>query len=522
MGKNRRILWIDDEIELLESHAFLLRQKGYDVVPAASGHDGLSLLSVERFDAVLLDQIMPGGMDGLTTLTEIRKLEPTLPVIMVTKNQDMSLIADAVMRQVDDFLVKPLTPCQISSTLTFILEQSEFKERLTIQNYVEDYKRIQTIKHQALDWRTWVDIYVKLTEWDVKFDELTKVDDIRETHTIERQDCNALFAKHVEENYRDWLFGIDSPILSVDVFSKYVVPQIERGRQVFFIVMDCLRLDQWLVLESILRPYFRITRHYYYSILPTSTLYSRNALFSGLFPVEIEKRYPKLWCESDDEHSSINRFEKDLLMLYLERLGLILKPRARYFKIFDARGEIEYLQWLSTVEKVSLAALVVDFLDIFTHKRSEITLLKELTHNEAAFRGLTEMWFLHSRIYEIFKVLSQRNAVIVLTTDHGSILSQRAARVLGDKSTSSGLRFKLGNRLTCDDPGAALYIDEPEEYNLPKGNLDKDYLLAKEDYYFVYPNQFNEYKRQFHGGFQHGGITMEEMILPCVVMTPRG
>jgi len=240
-----------------------------------------------------------------------------------------------------------------------------------------------------------------------------------------------------------------------------------------------------------------------------------------LFPIEVAQRYPKLWCESDDEHSSINRFEKELLLLYLERLGLILKPRARYFKIFDARGEIEYLQWLSTVERVSLAALVVDFLDIFAHKRSEITLLKELTHDESAFRGLTEMWFQHSRIYEIFKVLSQRDVIIVLTSDHGSILSQRAAKVLGDKSTSSGLRFKLGNRLTCVEPGAALHIGEPEEYNLPKDNFEKDYLLAKEDYYFVYPNQYNEYKRQFHGGFQHGGITMEEIILPCCVMTPR-
>ncbi len=521
MGKNRRILWIDDEIELLKSHTFLLRQKGYDVVPAASGHDGLSLLSVERFDAVLLDQIMPGGMDGLTTLTEIRKLEPTLPVIMVTKSADMSLIADAVMRQVDDFLVKPLTPCQISSTLTFILEQTEFKEQLTIQNYVEDFKSMRMIKGQSLDWRAWIDIYVKFAEWDVKFDKLTKVDDIRETHALEKQDCNALFAKSVEENYRDWLFGIDSPILSVDVFSKFVVPQIERGKQVFFIVLDCLRLDQWLVLESILRPYFRMKRHYYYSILPTSTLYSRNSLFSGLFPIEMATRYPKLWCESDEEHSSINRFEKDLLLFYLERLGLILKPKARYFKIFDARGEIEYLQWLSSVERVSLAALVVDFLDIFTHKRSEITLLKELTHDEAAFRALTEMWFLHSRIYEMFKILSQRDVVIVLTTDHGAILSRRATKVLGDKSTSSGLRFKMGNRLTSVDPNAALHIDEPKEYNLPGSDFEKDYLLAKEDYYFVYPNQFNEYKRQFHGGFQHGGITMEEMILPCVIMTPR-
>ncbi len=351
-AEHRRILWIDDEIEFLTSHISFLGQRGYDITPVASADDGLSLLADGDYDAVLLDHVMP-GMDGLTVLSEIKRREPGLPVIMVTKNEEHELITDAVGNQVADFLTKPLTPSQIASTLTLILEQTEIQEQRAIQDYIADFNRRRIARQGAFDWRLWINLYVKLSEWDLRFDAFPKLDELRETHEIEKSEFNAAFAQYYEKHYLDWLSGIDSPPLTVDVFSKYVVPHIERGRQVFFIVVDCMRLDQWLRLEPIFQQDFYITRDYYYSIIPSATLYARNALFTGLFPDELAKRYPNMWRESDAEHTSINRFEKQLLRLHLERLGLILKPRPHYFKIFDARGEMEYYQWLTGVNRVS-------------------------------------------------------------------------------------------------------------------------------------------------------------------------
>ena len=515
----RRILWIDDEIEFLTPHISFLGKRGYDITPVANPHDGLSLLEDGDYDAVLLDHLMP-GMDGLTVLSEIKRREPRLPVIMVTKNEEHDFIADAVGNQVDDLLTKPLTPSQIASTLTLILEQSQIREQRAIQSYITDFNRRRIASQGPFDWRMWIDLYQKLTEWDLCLNTHPKLADLRETHDVEKAEFNAAFANYYEKHYLDWLAGIDSPPLTVDVFSKYVVPHIERGRQVFFVVVDCMRLDQWLTMERLFQRDFHVARDFYYSIIPSATLYARHALFSGLFPDEIAKRYPSMWRESDAEHTSVNRHEKALLRLHLERLGLILKPRPHYFKIFDSRGETEYYQWLSGVNRVSLAAIVVDFLDILIHRRSEDELLRQLIPDEAALCRVTEGWYRHSGLAKIFELLAERNAVIVLTSDHGSILCNRAARVSGSKTTSSGLRFKVGDHLHSN-PESALLIDDPASYHLPADMPRKKYLVAKEDHYFVYPNQFNEYKRHFQGGFQHGGISMEELILPVITLEPR-
>ena len=515
---NRRILWIDDEIDFLKPHIVFLEGKGYNITPVSNGDDGLSLIKEQNYDAVLLDQIMP-GQDGMATLDQIRQIEPTLPVIMVTKSDAEELMDRAMGNRIDDFLVKPVSPSRILPILKRVLDQERMIETKIPQDYTADFNKIRMMKEQDSDWQDWIDIYIKLAEWDIEFDQSEKTG-LEETQAEQKKECNALFSSYVERNYVDWLNGNNSPPLSVDVIDKYVLPLLQQKEQVYFIVVDCLRLDQWLTIEPLLRSYFQITRDYYYSILPSATLYSRNALFSGLFPREIAEKYPKYWDEVPDDETSTNQYEKKLLEIKLEQMGLKLKPPLRYFKIFDTRGGEEYIRHASSASRISLAALVVNFIDILTHKRSQIDILQQISPDESAFRSLTKSWFTHSALFEILKIISRKNVVVVLTSDHGSILSNRASRAYGNRDTSTSLRFKLGNNLGCD-PNEAVHVTVPKDYKLPGGDIGKNYILAKEDYYFVYPNQFHEYKRQFRGGFQHGGISMEEMILPCVVMRPR-
>jgi CheY-like chemotaxis protein len=517
-NENRRILWIDDEIDGLKAHIFFLQGKGYDVTPVSNGDDAISLLRENQYDAILLDQIMP-GRDGMNTLSLIREIEPTLPVIMVTKSEEEELMDEAIGNRINDFLVKPISPSRIIPVLKRILEQDRIIETKVPRDYTAVFNEIRTISDGNPSWKDWIDVYIKLVEWDIEFDQLDKTG-LEETHTELKKECNARFSSYIEHNYVEWLKGNDSPILSVDVIDKYIAPLLQKKEQVYFIVVDCLRMDQWFAIEPLLRPYFQITRDYYYSILPSATLYSRNALFSGLFPREIEQKYPKYWEENPEDETSTNQYEKKLLEIKLEQPEYKLRPPLRYFKIFDARGGEEYIQHVSSAGAVSLAALVVNFIDILTHKRSQIDILQQISPDEPAFRSLTKSWFTHSTLFEILKIISRKDAVIILTSDHGSILSNRASRAFGNRDTSTSLRFKVGNNLGCN-PDEAVHITDPIDYKLPGGSIGKNYILAKEDYYFVYPNQFHEYKRQFKGGFQHGGISMEEMILPCVIMKPR-
>ena len=520
MDKQRRILWIDNEITELQPHLLFLEHNGYDITTATSDSEGLSILETGIFDAVLLDHKMP-DIDGIRVLSKIKKSHPHLPVVIVTGSDQMPVMSAAIIHRVDDFLIKPVSPKQVASVLTFVIDHNAIEQDYTAQEYVVDFNKRRSLKQQQIvDWRTWIDCYVQMAEWDLRLDELPAADDLRETHRLEKQECQSEFARYVENHYCDWLVGKDSPVLSVDVIYKHVLPEVQVGKQVLFAVLDCMRLDHWLTIQPLLQPYFDITTHYYYSILPTSTSYARNAIFSGLFPLELAQRYPNLWTEIDEENTSINRHEKKLMRMLLERHGIVLKPSPQYFKIFDVRGETEYLQWMNSVPRISLAALVVDFIDILTHKRSEMSLLKQLIPDEAAFRTAVRGWFQHSGLFKILTLLAERGVTVVLTSDHGSVLSERPARVSSNQVASSGIRFKLGSEIHVDEE-VGLRITDPKRYRLPDDSTQKNYVLAKEDYYFVYATQYNDYKDQFGGGFQHGGISLEEMILPCVVLDPR-
>lgn len=513
-----KILWIDDEIDALRPHILFLHEKSYNVTSVSNGNDAISLLKEDRYDAVLLDQMMP-GQDGIATLDRIREIMPTLPVIMVTQSHDDQLVNEALGRRISDFLVKPIGGAQVASTLKRVLDQTKIVEGQVPRNYTHDFDQIRLAKESNPDWRKWAEIYLKLVEWDFEFDPLGPTG-LEETHLELKKECNALFSDYVAENYTRWLQGEDPPILSVNVLDKFLIPHLRKKRPIYFIVVDCLRFDHWIAIEPLLQPYFYINRDYYFSILPSATLYSRNALFSGLFPEEIAKKFPAYWQEGSEAETSTNRYEKQLLRMKLQKAGLRLRPGLRYFKIFDVKGGNEFIRQVSSFDRISLSALVVNFIDILTHQRSQSDILQQIAPDESAFRSLAKSWFGHSALFEILKIIATQNATVILTSDHGSVLCNRPSKAFGNRETSTSLRFKVGANLGCDK-SQSVYVEYPNEYRLPAESSSKNYIIAKEDYYFVYPNQYHEYTRQFRGGFQHGGISTGELIIPVVTMTPR-
>ncbi len=552
--KRRRILWIDNEVSDVrqssvqmeerysekqtyitpQSYVAFLEHQGYDVSVADSATDGIIALKDRTYDAILLNYDGPARKENL--LSHIRNLNAHIPILLLTRKDGEEIRQEASLYDVANIFIMPTNPpdeacktilCkQLTASLAFLTEKQAVREAYIPQAYVQNFNSGYisdgvTHEHNFTNgWQAWVDTYLNLLRWDLQLDTLHNVDELKAIHAIEKREANAVFANYIQDNYSNWLVNEESPTLSVDVVYKYVLPEIQAGKQVLFVVMDCMRLDHWLRIEPLLHPMFDITTHYYCSILPTATRYARNAIFSGLFPLELAERHPHLYAEPDNAHTSINRHEKDLMRLQLQRHGIVLKPPLHYFKIFDTQGEAQYQQWLSVADRISLEAIVVDFLDILTHTRYESDLLRQLIPDEAAFRALVQAWFEHSWLYKIFRMAADRGITIVLTSDHGSLLCQNAAKISSQTTLTTGLRFKEGKHITCD-PDAGYLITDPETYRLPGSAEEKSYILAKEDYYFVYEKQFNVYKELFHGSFQHGGISLEEMVLPCIVLEPK-
>ena len=543
--KRWRILWINNQISDLgqsttqpkkqsniTSKLYLrfLEYQGYEVSLTDSAIEGVTLLKSETYHAVILNYEGASPKDNL--LLHIREVDAHIPILLLTRETGQEILQHASLYDVNNIFIisaddqVEAAARQLELSLAFVLEKHELREAYTPQAYAQNFNRTQISAGVTQgggftnDWQTWIDTYLRLVEWDLRLDTLYNVDELKTIHEIEKRETNAAFADYIQNNYHSWLVSGESPTLSVDVVYKYVIPEIQAGKQVLFVVMDCMRLDHWLKIEPLLYPLFKITTDYYYSIVPTATRYARNAIFSGLFPLEFAERHPDLYAEPDKTHTSINRYEKELMRLQLERHGISLKPPLHYFKIFDGRGEMQYLHWLSAAGRISLTALVVDFIDMLTHTRHEVGLLQQLIPDEAAFRTLVQTWFQHSHLYKIFRVAAERGITVILTSDHGSLLCQNAAKVSSRAELTTGLRFKEGKDISCS-PEAGWIIKEPGAYRLPGEEAQKSYILAKEDYYFVYARQFEVYKEIFQGSFQHGGISLEEMILPCVVLEPR-
>ncbi len=513
----QHILWVDDEIEHLKSHVRFLESKGYTVSVTTNGEDALRLVGKEKFDILLLDESMP-GMGGLETLNQIKDIDPGLQVVMITKNEAERLMDDAIGMKISDYLLKPVNPAQIYSACKRILDSHRLQEDRFSQDYVKEFTNIQSLIDEE-SWESWVAIHTKLSRWDLEFDRFRE-SGLETTHIEQKQTANMHFSRFVERHLREWEHSDDRPPLSVDVFKRFVVPRMrERAGGVFFIVIDCVRLDQWLIIEEIVREEFDVRRDFYMSILPTATPYARNAIFSGLFPDDIARKYPEKWLEKSKDEMSKNRYEEFFLAEQLRRNGLDA-DKLRYTKIYAVQESNELRKKIDTLVLLPFAALVFNVVDILTHGRNQSEILQQIAPDEAAFRSVVRSWFAHSVLLDILRACARKKVTVVMTTDHGSVLGRKASLVFGRRDTSTNLRYKFGDNLKCDEK-QAIITRKPEEYRLPAESRTKSYLFAKEYYYFVYPTNFRDYEKHYQGSFQHGGVSLEEMILPCLTLTPR-
>jgi CheY-like chemotaxis protein len=516
-----RILWVDDEIELLRSHILLLAEKGYSVESATNGEDALDLVKAKPFDLVFLDEMM-AGMGGLETLSKIKDIRPEVPVVMVTKNEDEGLMEDAIGVKISDYLTKPVNPSQVLLACKKFIEGKKIASEQASRDYIKEFNEIALALQSNLSFMDWTDIYVKLVDWSIEMDQHPGMG-LKQTLLDQFRECNVEFSKFIERNYLNWIAQKNRPTLSIDVVERYLIPELrDTNKSVFFFVIDCLRMDQWVGMEKVLREYFDISREYYYSILPTATPYSRNAIFSGSWPDDLEVRFPEIWEQWEDDDNSRNRYEHQFLDNLLERRKIQLKPESKYVKILDAEFGRGIDQNILSYTKNRLTSIVVNFVDMLAHGRSDSQLLKEIAPDESAYRSLTSSWFMHSTLLSMLKTLStQKNVTIVLTTDHGSIRSMRGIKVIGDREASTNLRYKFGRNLKVDNRHA-IFVKNPADYRLPRRSVTVNYIVAKEDYFFVYPTDYHQYLNKYKDSFQHGGISMEEMILPVAIMRSKG
>jgi CheY-like chemotaxis protein len=521
--KPKKILWVDDEIDLLRSHIIFLSEKGFEVDTVTNGEDAVNSVKANNYDLIFLDEMM-AGMGGLETLGIIKDHDPNIPVVMITKNEEETLMDEAIGGKISDYLTKPVNPSQVLLVCKKILEGKKISGQYAAKDYLQDFNEISRAMLNELDFAEWTNVYLKLVNWDLELDIHPDIG-LRQTLNDQKKEANREFSKYVEKNYRNWidtLGDIDTPTMTTEIVPKYILPHLKNEKSnVFFFVIDCLRLDQWLLMERHLLDLFRIEKDYYYAILPTATPYARNSLFSGLFPSEIEKHYPNLWNTGDDDERSMNKYEKELFQLLLDRQKVKLRNELKYIKIIDPEVGRTFEQNILSYQNTNLTAVVVNFLDMIAHGRSDSDILKEIAPDEAAYRSLTNTWFSHSSLLATFKALAKLgNTKIIVTTDHGSIRSLRGAKVLGDREASANLRFKYGRNLKVDEKHA-IYIKNASEYKLPRRGVTINYIIAKEDYYFVYPTEYHKYLTYYKDTFQHGGISMEEMILPIITMEPK-
>jgi len=513
-----KILWIDDNIVELKSHVVYLSEKGYAVDGATNGPDGLEMLRQTPYDAILLDEMMP-GMGGLETLEEIKKISEHVPIIMITKSEAEDLMTRAIGKRIDDYLVKPVSPLQILSALKRQLEARKLTSEQVTRDYLSHFAGVSDRIATARTPADWVAIYIDIVTWGM--DLFTYSDrGLLTTQGEQMSAANLALAKYVREHYRGWINGEDGPMLSHQVYPTWIEPEVQASEQVLWITIDCMRLDQWRIVEPLLEEYFHIERRYYWSILPTATPYARNALFAGLLPLEISRQYPQYWIGAHAHEGSRNAYEQELLGIQLERLRSRAAGLYKYFKVSDAIDTDPLLKQFGSLGNIRLIASVYNFLDIMAHGRSQSQILKELAPDEAAFRTLMRSWFEHSSLFELLKQVSRRPTTVVLTTDHGSMFCRRASLVKGNRETSTNVRYKFGDNLAVDDKKVML-LKDPEDFMLPKQTSIENYAITTENYYLVYPTNYHEYERLYKDSFQHGGISLEELICPFMVMKPR-
>ena len=511
------ILWVDDEIHHLKPHILYLEEKGYNLTPAANGNDAVALVQKNSFALVLLDQSMP-GMDGLETLMEIKKINSYLPVIMITKTEDEWLMDEAITGQVEQFLIKPVNPSQIFMACKQVLEKVKLGEEKATSEYLQEFQKIEFRLEETMDMRDWWDLYNRLVEWQIKFDEF-KDTGLGTILGEQIKTCNREFSFFVESHYRDWIRSEKRPAMSPDVVTQFVKPCLEQNEKVCLIVVDCMRHDQFQSLMPIFESMFNVNVSYKLSLLPTATPYSRNAIFCGLFPDEMVKKYPEQARLMVEHTSSLNLLEPQFLEDQLKRLGLGDKSM-HYHKIWAVEEGKKFQNRIPDFLQRDMLALVVNFVDMLAHRSSQTDVLKEIVQDETGYRAAVKSWLEHSWLLQVLKKLSESDFTVIVTSDHGSIRVQKDVMVAADREASTGVRYKYGRNLNTKDRNA-LIIRDPAQYRLPAFGPQPTYLIARDDVFFVYPNQVHKFLSKFKNSFQHGGISMEEMMVPVAVMKAR-
>ena len=516
MEKLQKILWVDDEIDLLRPYIIFLKDKGYDVITASNGVDALELTAKEQFDIIFLDENMP-GISGLETLTQIKKSSPTLPVVMITKNEAENIMNMAIGNQIADYLTKPVNPSQILLTLKKILHKREILNEQTTSSYSMEFSQIGMQISESFTDEQWFEIYRRLVFWDIRLNEAQN--EMYNLLLSQKEEANRVFAKYISKNYLKWFENPETrPMISPDVFKKRIFPLLDNGDKVFLVVIDNFRYDQWRVVQETLSQYFNFdNEELYYSILPTTTQYARNALFSGLMPQQIKEMFPKFWVDEEEEDGK-NLYEEQLVGTLLERYRR--KIPFSYHKINQSQEGEKLVEKLHSLKDNQLNICVLNFIDMLSHSRTESKMMRELAHTESAYRALALSWFQHSSALTLFKELAQNGFKVVVTTDHGSIKVDRPIKVVGDKNTSVNLRYKVGKSLNYNKK-EVFEILQPSKAHLPSPNVSSSYIFAINSDFLAYPTNFNYYVSYYKDTFQHGGISLEEMIVPLAIMSPK-
>jgi len=512
------ILWADDEIDLLRPHILFLNEKGYKIKTVTNGSDALEQFKVEHFDLVFLDENMP-GLTGLETLGQIKGINPDVPVVLITKNEEEYLMEDAIGFKIDDYLIKPVNPRQILLTIKKLIDNKRLVSEKTSMAYQQDFRNLGMTMNENLSFSEWSDIYKKLVFWELSLEKLEDAG-MREILTMQKSEANVQFSKFIEKNYLGWIRNPETgPITSNQLFKKKVFPALESNKPVFFILIDNLRYDQWKMINSILSEYYRVDEEdHYYSILPTATQYARNAIFSGLMPLEMENRFPGKW-QNDEDEGGKNLHEEDFLADQIQRM--VRKDcKYSYHKVLTFEQGKDVNENINNLMGNDLNVIVYNFVDMLSHARTDMAMIRELANNEAAYRSLTLSWFEHSPLLDALKKLSQKNIKLIITTDHGTISVKHPSKVIGDRNTNTNLRYKQGKNLNFN-PKDVFHVKNPHDAMLPKLHISSSFIFAKEDSYFVYPNNYNQFVNYFNGTFQHGGISLEEMIVPFVTYSPK-
>jgi CheY-like chemotaxis protein len=520
MPRPKTILWVDDEIESLDAHVLFLKEQGYEVEQAAHGDDAIELLRRRPYGAILLDEQLPGRR-GLDLVGDIRSIDPAVPVVMVTKSEEAATMHEAIGIRLDDYLVKPVNPRQVLTVVTRLLEGDRIRQQRLARDFVTRFRELEQRRGARLGWREWTELAVETFQWDTRLGQSdeTGLQDALESFQMSLHDD---FAEYIGSHYPQWLANPegDRPPLSVDVCSEFLQPLMETHNSVLFVVVDCLRLDQWELLKPRITELFDVEESYYYSILPTATPFSRNAIFSGLFPVEIKTRHPEWWAERDDE--SLNAHEAELLTEQLKELVGDSVP-VRYEKLATAsEGEALVKRVPGYLSQPGVTALVFNFIDQLTHGRAESAILYEVARDSQALRSVTATWFDDSALFKTLREAERRGVPVLLTTDHGSIHCHTPATVFAKRDATANLRYKFGEDLRAEKPSTAIRVDDLQAWGLPKRRLGVRLLMATGDRFFVYPTKLREYQARYRGSFLHGGVTPEEVILPVALLTPRG